>query len=309
LTFRQGSGAVEIGTLAFDADAGRRSVDMLGTGAIAVRGVVSGAGGGRRFRLGGDAGEAGMAREINVVATNSAGGRLLFDGADLELRGGRIAVGVAPGFIDALSGASLDDVVGGFVGNANSSLYNPVIGGGFYEVNAPTTVSARSLTVRYGDYALFQNTGTAGQNSGLVLGGPAGTPVSPALTLLPQSPQSNAFAGFGTINGVNDTAAALLGGGIISSGTANPATTRLNGCLVGSGAGCLAAIVIQPTLQVFETTQQDVFGSVESVDVPFDPVVSGSNEELLTGLATMGPRASCEEGDGDCAATAGETAQ
>ncbi|MEG3088576.1 two-partner secretion domain-containing protein [Sphingomonas sp. PB4P5] len=300
LTFRQGNGAVEIGTVAFDADAGRRSVDIMGTGAIAVRGVVSGAGAGRRFRLGGDTTDGGMASEINVVATSDAGGRLLFDGADLELRGNRIAVGVAPGFIDALTGASFEQVVSGFVGNANSSLYNANIGGGFYDVAAQTTVSANSLTVRYGDYALFQNTGGGGQSSGIVLGS-VGSPANPALTLLPPSAATNAFAAFGTINGIGGTAAALLGSGVVSLGQANLGTTRINGCLVGSGAGCLAAIVIQPTLQVFETTQQDVFGSVESLDVPFDPVVSGSNEELLTGLATMGPRASCEEGDTECA--------
>ncbi|MGY4398467.1 filamentous hemagglutinin family protein [Sphingomonas sp. UYAg733] len=301
LTFRQGSGAVEIGTLAFDADAGRRSVDILGTGAIAVRGVVSGAGAGRRFRLGGDAADTGMAREINVVATSTAGGRLLFDTADLELRGSRIAVGVAPGFIDGLNGVSFDQVITGFVGNANSPLYNANIGGGFYDAAAPTTVAAHSLTVRYGDYALFQNTGAAGQSSGVVLGGTPGAPVSPTLTLLPASADTNAFAFFGTINGINGTSAALLGSGVVSLGNANLATTRINGCLVGSGAGCLAAIVIQPTLQVFETTQQDVFGSVETLDVPFDPVVSGSNEELLTGLATLGPRAACDEGDAACA--------
>jgi filamentous hemagglutinin family protein len=291
LTFRQGAGAVEIGTLAFDADAGRRTVDVLGTGRMTIDGVVSGAGAGRMFRFGGtSASDTDTASAIHVAATGTAGGRLLFDTADLDLRGNRIAVGLGSGFLNLLNDdATVTQVVAGLVGNANSALYNANLGGGAYDPSAPTTVSAHSLTVRYGDYALFQNTGVARTNTGIVLGGTPTAPVNPALSLRPTGP-ANTFAAFGTINGVGSTAAALLGPNAVSLGSANVSASRINGCVVGSGAGCLTAIVIQPTLQVFSASQADLFGSVADLTVPFDPLVGGSNEELLTGLAALAPR-------------------
>jgi filamentous hemagglutinin family protein len=291
LTFRQGTGAVEIGTLAFDADAGRRTVDVLGTGRMTIDGVVSGAGAGRMFRFGGTTtSETDTASAIHVAATSTAGGRLLFDTADLDLRGNRIAVGLGAGFLNLLNDdATVTQVVAGLVGNANSALYNANLGGGTYDPSAPTTVSAHSLTVRYGDYALFQNTGVARTNTGIVLGGTPTAPVNPALSLRPTT-ASNTFAAFGTINGVGATAAALLGPDAVALGNANVSATRINGCVVGSGAGCLTAIVIQPTLQVFSASQADLFGSVADLTVPFDPLVGGSNEELLTGLAALAPK-------------------
>ncbi|SFO46576.1 filamentous hemagglutinin N-terminal domain-containing protein [Sphingomonas sp. OK281] len=291
LTFRQGNGAVEIGTLAFDADAGRRTVDVLGTGRMTIDGVVSGAGAGRMFRFGGTStSETDTASAIHVATTSVAGGRLLFDTADLDLRGNRIAVGLGAGFLNLLNDdATVTQVVAGLVGNANSALYNANLGGGAYDPSAPTTVSAHSLTVRYGDYALFQNTGVARTNTGIVLGGTPTAPVNPALSLRPTT-AANTFAAFGTINGVGSTAAALLGPNAVSLGTANVSASRINGCVVGSGAGCLTAIVIQPTLQVFSASQADLFGSVADLTVPFDPLVGGSNEELLTGLAALAPK-------------------
>ncbi len=291
LTFRQGTGAVEIGTLAFDADAGRRTVDVLGTGRMTIDGVVSGAGAGRMFRFGGTStSETDTASAIHVAATSAAGGRLLFDTADLDLRGNRIAVGLGAGFLNRLNDdATVTEVVAGLVGNANSALYNANLGGGAYDPSASTTVSAHSLTVRYGDYALFQNTGVARTNTGIVLGGTPTAPVNPALSLRPTT-AANTFAAFGTINGVGATAAALLGPNAVSLGTANVSASRINGCVVGSGAGCLTAIVIQPNLQVFSASQADLFGSVADLTVPFDPLVGGSNEELLTGLAALAPR-------------------
>ena len=171
VTFDQGSGAVQIGTLSFAAATGRKEVDVLSTGAIGIDGVVSGSGIGRRFVIGGSAAaDTDVARSIMVAATSAAGGRLLFDDADLELRGSRIAAGLAPGFVSALATGGTD-VASGFVNNANSALYNASLGGGFYAPGASTILAARTLTVRYGDYALFQNTAVAGLTSGAVLGG------------------------------------------------------------------------------------------------------------------------------------------
>jgi filamentous hemagglutinin family protein len=289
LIFRQGGGDVRIGTLAFTADAGRKAVDVLGTGLMTISGTVSGSGSGRLFQFGGsDSSDSAMANAIWVRATPTAGGRLLFGDANLDLRGDRIAAGLNEGFVDDLQDASLDTVISSFVSNANSSLYNATLGGSAYQASAPTLVSANSMTVRYGQYALFQNTGPARTNSGVVLGGTVSAPVSQAL-VLDTKPGSNAFALFGTVNGLGDSSTSLLGGDVISLGSADLANTRVNGCIAGSGSGCLAAVVIQPTLQVFQTRQEDVFGSANDLSVPFDPLVGGTNEELLTGLPALGP--------------------
>jgi filamentous hemagglutinin family protein len=296
LIFRQGAGDVQVGTLAFTADAGRKAVDVLGTGNMTITGTVSGSGSGRLFQFGGsDSSDSVTANAIWVRATPTAGGRLLFGDANLDLRGDRIAVGLGDGFVDDLQDASLDTVISSFVGNANSSLYNAALGGGGYDASAATLVSANSMTVHYGQYALFQNTGPARTSSGVVLGGTTGAPVRHAL-VLDTMPGDNAFALFGTLNGIGDTSASLLGGDVISLGNADLSNTRVNGCLAGSGSGCLAAVVIQPTLQVFQTSQEDVFGSAGDLSVPFDPLVGGTNEELLTGLAALAPRG---PGDGD----------
>ena len=288
VTFDQGGGAVEIGTLSFAAATGRKAVAVLSTGAVDIDGVVSGSGIGRRFRIGGSAAaESDLARSIMVAATSGAGGRLMFDDADLELRGSRIGAGLAPGFVSALAVGG-PDVASGFVNNANSALYNASLGGGFYAPGASAILTARTLTIRYGDYALFQNTAVAGFTSGAVLGGTVSAPVSPALILIPAGGTAGSFALFGTINGVGATAAALLGKDVSSQGV-NLATARINGCPIGSGSGCLATVVIQPTLQVFKSTSTDVFGVAADLAVPFEPVVSGINEEAVAGIDAARP--------------------
>jgi hypothetical protein len=224
-----------------------------------------------------------------VVATPGGGGRLLMETADLELRGTRIGVGQATGFLDALgltggAGASTGTVAAAYVGDANSALYNSAIGGFPYPAGA-TLVAAKSLTVRYTDYALFQNTGAPGQTSGVALSPGASAPG--ALTIQgPGGSTLNAFALFGTIGGIAGTSTALLGPSVIPVTGANLSATRVNGCLVGSGAGCLTAVVVQPLLSVFDSSRTDVFRPADDLAVPFDPVVGTSNESLF---AETGP--------------------
>ena len=290
LRFDAGTGALEVGGLSLAPAAGR-AIEMLSTGDVQVTGVVSSTGTGRAIRIGGDAG-AGNAGTIHVVATSAAGGRLLLDGADLELRGDRIAVGLAPGFVDTLlPGDAGRDQAAALIGNPNSVLYNPQLGGGFFDPSATTTVAARSLTVRFGDYALFQNTAIAGETSGVTLGG-ADVPIAPALRVSSYGTSGlGSVAVFGRVNGIDGAAAALIGRPVIDIDPGLLGSSRINGCLAGSGAGCLTTIVIQPTLQVFEWDSQAVFGISQDVAVPFTPIVGGNNEELLTGLPALAPEA------------------
>ncbi|HEU0044802.1 filamentous hemagglutinin N-terminal domain-containing protein [Sphingomonas sp.] len=289
LTIDAGSGNVELGTLAFDADAGRTRVDVLTTGRLDVTGAVSGAGAGRTFRLGGSTNPAAKASVIRVTATPSAGGRLLFADADLDLRGARIGVGQAAGFLDPIgfgtatgqSGAQVSDT---FISNPNSSLYDATFGGVAY--TAPALVTARSLTVRYTDYALFQNTGVPGISSGVTLGS-AGGPQPGTLVVQGPGNANNGFAYFGTIGGIEGNAAAVLGATVTPVSNTDPANTRINGCLVGSGAGCLTAVVSQPLLAIFDSSRAKVFGAGDDLAVPFDPVVGTNNEALFSGVGLI----------------------
>jgi filamentous hemagglutinin family protein len=290
LRFDAGAGGMEVGTLALGTGSGR-TVEMLGTGDIRVIGAVSTQGSGRSVRIGGGLTE-GNANAIHVVATRDGGGRLLFDGSDVELRGTRIAIGLAPGFIDTLQpGAAGIAQAQSLIGNGNSALYNPQLGGGFYDPASTTTLSARSLTVRFGDYALFQNTAIPGEFSGLKLGGTQSAPVSPALRISTfGTPGQASVALFGTINGIDGAGAALLGNPVINIDPVLLPNSRINGCLAGSGAGCINTIVIQPTLQVFDWSSEEVFGISRDVTVPFAPLVGSNNEELLTDLPALAPQ-------------------
>lgn len=285
LTLNGGSGAVELGSVALAPAA----VDVATTGDLRVTGAVT-SGGTRALRLGGDASGQGSASTIMVEATSDAGGRLRMQDADLVLQGSRIAVGLRPGFIDTLmEGGDPRAQAAALLSTGNTALYNPQLGGGFYEPTATTTLEARSLTVRFGDYALFQNTGVPGRQSGLVLGSQT-APVTPALRVNGTGVAGNtSVALFGSINGIEGGAAALLGNPVIEIDPVLLPTTRINGCLAGTGTGCLTTIVIQPTLQVFNWNSEDVFGISQDVAVPFAPIVSGNNEDLLTGLPALAP--------------------
>jgi filamentous hemagglutinin family protein len=290
LRFDAGSGAMELGTLTLGTASGR-TVELLGTGDIRVIGAVSTLGEGRSVRIGGGR-DGGDANAIHVVATRDGGGRLLFDGSDVDLRGGRIAVGLASGFIDTLQpGAAGLAQAQALIGNGNSALYNPQFGGGFYDPGATTTLAARTLTVHFGDYALFQNTAIPGQFSGLRIGGTTAAPVTPALRITSfGTPAQASVALFGTINGVEGAGAALLGSPVIAIDPLLLPNSRINGCLAGSGAGCITTIVIQPTLQVFDWNSEEVFGIARDVTVPFAPVIGGNNEELLSDLPSLAPQ-------------------
>ncbi|WP_294279591.1 filamentous hemagglutinin N-terminal domain-containing protein [uncultured Sphingomonas sp.] len=297
LRFDAGNGAMEVGALTLGTASGR-TVDMLGTGDVRVVGAVKTEGTGRAIRIGGGS-DGGNAANIHVVATRDGGGRLLFDGSDVELRGNRIAIGLAPGFIDTLQPGNAGLVQAqSLISNGNSALYNAQLAGGFYDPSATTTLSARSLTVRFGDYALFQNTAVPGEFSGLKIGGTPGAPVSPALRISSfGTAGQNGVALFGTINGIGGASAALLGNPVIAIDPVLLPNSRINGCLAGSGAGCITTIVIQPTLQVFRWNSEEVFGIARDVAVPFSPVIGANNEELLSGLPELAPQAPQDQED------------
>ncbi|PZN92641.1 MAG: hypothetical protein DCF31_15475, partial [Alphaproteobacteria bacterium] len=285
---------IVVGALPIAANSGSGTFSLRTLGRVDVLGrmVATGSAAGRVFTLGGDGSADSKAGVIRVATTASDGGRLLTDGAVLTLNGDRIGVGYDANLLGAIgvtpgaAAVGAADVAARFVSQANSALYTGSLGGQAPYVDT-LVISARGLAVNYGQFALFQNSGPAGLNAGVVLGalGAGGNP--PALSITASAAAvPNAFAVFGTINGINGAGTSLLGpDGITLVGPVSRANARANGCLIGSsGGGCLSASLAQPVLVLFDS-KSEIFRVSDNLALPFDPLVGTSNEALFSDIA------------------------
>lgn len=298
VTLDAGTGAgvaqnVAFGNLALDADTGGTAFNVLGTQRIDLTGELSASGSGARsIQLGGTdgSGTAG-ASVLRVAATADGGGRITVPGVNLILRADTIGVGQDAGFLDALgvSGDTpldRDAVATQFVGNSLSSLYHANRGGVLY--TRPDLITAASLTVRYSNFALFQNTGLAPINSGVTL---EAAPGATALDLNGLGAQGGPFALFGTINGSRDEASAVQGEPVIRF-TAAPSidftAARVNGCLIGSGSGCIGLNINPNQLPPLDPIRDQLIDRSDTFEIPFDPVVGTNNESLFGDVGSFG---------------------
>lgn len=284
LLINAGTGRVNIAGVTFGAGAGRNTVAIATTGEIAITGNVTGTAGTRAFRFGGAADGTGRASRI-TSDINQANVDLGTNA--LELRGDSIVFGQAE-LDTGTRGLSIADLVREFIANPNSLLYSPV-----GTITNPAYLTAGNLTITYGGSALFQNTAPRTDGNifrGVVLA--SGTNAVPTLALNP-APQSgnagvptNAFALFGSINGFDGQAAALLGNAVIGvNGEILLDASRINGCVIGSGADCLTTIVGS----VVMTVPREVVSLLvaeEGLLVPFDPLVGTNNESLFSDAAS-----------------------
>jgi hypothetical protein len=306
---------VAIGALALDADSGASRLDILGVKRFDLTGAFTASGNGTRvLRLGGTSADGTRATTMRIAATPDAGGRLLVPGVDLDLRADRIGVGQDAAFLATLgltpggTPASQDTVETQYIANGASTLYVADNLGGAGAYTNQTVIKADSLTVRYSDYALFQNTGGAAANGGAEIASLA-DPSAPALFLMgPNPPNAGGFAIFGTINGVPDSAAAVLGDQVITLQAIDRLTARVNGCIIGSGSGCIASTTSQPPLPPLNAFRGDIFSTQGDLSIPFDPVVGTNNESLFGDVGSFGlsdlplqPLACDPEKEGDCA--------
>ena len=275
-----------------------KSFAVYGLQRIDITGkLTKGAGSGlAAVQLGGTGTVGGLASVIRVAATSDGTGGLINVGdATLELRGKQIGVGQDTGFLSKIGvteGSSVTQTPLFMVNNAVSSLYDATLGGGKqYTAEGQTLISAKSLTVRYVDFALFQNTGIAGSatlNAGVSLS-PGTSPSSPALILIgPNPPEAGPFAIFGKINNTVDTATAVLGSQFISVNAVNRSTARINGCVIGSAAGCLNAISLAPSLSTFAPDRSTLLIASSNFEIPFDPLVATNNDSLFGDVGTFG---------------------
>lgn len=278
-----------IGNVAFADDVGSTRLNLLGTGRIDIVGEVSASGTGRTVQIGGTDGTADpndpgtMASIIRIAATSTAGGRIILDGAALDLRGVKIGVGLDDGFLSPLglgpggTPVSTQVVQQDWIGNPNSSLYG--IPGGYAN---PVVISASNITVTYGDYALFQNTGSRGVPSGVNAG---------VLSIISSGNDGNGFELFGNIDNIGGKGAALL----VVPTTVSMPNSRVNGCLIVTGGGCGGPTEVPPTTTTFDPTDTDEVLTAEvgpfadqslvSTDdekaFDFDSLVGTNNEGLL----------------------------
>jgi hypothetical protein len=300
-----------IGDLAIGNAAGSTRLGLLGTGRIDILGRVSASGTGRTIQIGGSTGNANpadpttMADVIRMAPMSSGGGRLILGQVALDLRGAKIGVGLDGGFLVPLgltpggTPASTETVEKDWIGNPKSTLYG--IPGGYAD---PVVISAGSLKVTYSDYALFQNTGDRGAPSGVN---------AEVLSIASSGAQGNAFELFGTIREIGGPPASLL----VQPVEVSMGTSRVNGCLIVTGAGCGGAgpttIPQNPTLnppptpepppgpEVFggatELAFQDLVSTDENEALNFDSLVGTNNEGLLGALGVDDTGAQCAPDD------------
>jgi hypothetical protein len=318
LTVESGAQALEIGTLPLHASSGSASLRLLSTNSVRLTGLISDAGSAqaRTLQIGGtvatpanpvSSSGADLATQILGISTPTGGGRINLSATNLDLRAARIVIG-----LQALADATLpltpERVSVDFVAQTNSLLYNSNLSGTGFRSNTggdfETLVRSNVLTVRYRDFALFQNTGSVGRSGGVVLGVddqslPTAT-TSLALQLFGTgditTPNSNAFGLFGRVNGFIDRTAGILPSAVLDfadgTGTSRvvritQSNSRVNGCAIGSpDKGCLVTEAPPPVVKLFDERQSQLFGVADDLDVPFDPLVGSNNEALIGDIGT-----------------------
>ena len=302
LTIESGVHNVAIGALSLKAATGSLALNVLshGPSQIAIDGVVSEeATAARNVQIGGtanktptfataDTAAAELASSIIATTQATGGGRLILPGATLELRAGRVIFGLA-GLVSDTRILTPSLVALTFVSRPDSRLYNSI--GGYDQINGAVLLQAGALTLRYTDFALFQNTAPAGLNTGVVLGPNTQLAQAPARLTLYSTGETplNSIGLFGTVNGFTGNAAGLLPNDVVmfrDAGAGNARITRsasrLNGCAIGAPEqGCLTTQSPPPVLRLFDERQALIFRTADDAILPFDPLIGTNNESLF----------------------------
>jgi len=301
-----GANNVQISNVEYSAVTGSNSVNVMSDGRIMFVGNVDvlGDGAGRVFNYAGG----------TAITSNIEDATLNFGQATLGLNAPRIVFG-NQGFIDSVvepqdNGTPTPELITNeaiaatLVGRAGSSLYNAIASGGLETArNGAVFLQAGNLNVTYGETALFQNSSLSGQTSGVVLGSEGSNGI---LALMPTDPDNNTFALFGQLNGLEGRAAALAGPAVIvfSEADLDISSSRVNGCLIGSAAGCLSA-QFGTLLVEIPDDGETLIEADGSLLVPFDPLTGTNNEGLFSDAASNLDEENCER-DETGACTAGQ---
>jgi filamentous hemagglutinin family protein len=256
-----------------------RRIDV--TGKIDVSGVTT------ALQLGGSAENAGLASILRVVAKpDGSGGSIAAPGAAVSLRAVNIAFGQDAGFLTALgvtpTGTGDPTTALTFNDRASSTLYFAgTNGGAFYtpSLAGVKLVTADTLSLSYTNFALFQNTGVQGQTSGVDIGSFLSVNATGARPILGL---------FGTLAGRSGTAASLLGSLAFEINLNDIRSSRINGCVVGEGAGCITTVVFSPNLASIDAVRPLLFTVASDYEVPFNPLIGTNNDALFGDVGTFG---------------------
>lgn len=299
-----GSGNIDIATVSFTDQAGSDQVAIVNRGAgtvIEIEGDITAAGLGRVIQIGENlVGASDITGEIIAKIEKST---IDIGEATLDLQANNIVFGSGQLLLELgdLQGVSADVVAFNFVGNSGSILFNPDAPLASARAGNEVYLRAGNLSVTYGEVALFQNTLPITEGdlkfAGVVIGDDVGQ--NGTLTLRPTD-ETNAFNMFGELNALDDEAVAFAPEpALIIDGQISVFGSRINGCLIRSGADCITTVVDTTIIQIpreavsLLTADPDVF-------LPFDPLVGTNNEGLFSGAAA-GPGDDCErDEDGLC---------
>jgi hypothetical protein len=282
------------------------------TGALTASGLTG-------LRLGGVAAASStspptqLATVLRIAAkADGTGGQITAAGALLDLQAATIGAGQDVGFLTFLgvtAGSTASVTAKSIVTNPFSELYSAGSQGGLgYATFGQNLVTANRMTVSYSNFALFQNTQVSGSNGGVTLATIA-TPSTPALQVFGLGTPAGAIAIFGTINGIGNISTALLGPSIIQVKSIDQTAARINGCLIGSAAGCLNTPISPPTLDAIDQSRTGLVLPNADFQLPFNPLVGTNNDSLFGDVGGIGlsdlPIAAidCPDGDKSCSPT------
>ncbi len=301
-----------------------QAFNIYGLGSLFVWGnIVEGGTALTSLQLGGDGtAPADMATQLTMIATTAggisdagvagnAGAAVYAPTAAVSFNAAALAAGQDAGFLGLLGmtpGKTISQPQAqGMINNPGSALYFAAVAGGA-PYAAKQLVVANSMSVRFTNFALFQNTGAPGLNSGITLG-TISKPATPALTVFGGgTANTDPFAVFGSINGVTGISTALLGGSVISAQNISVPISRINGCVIGSSAGCITPAPLSTTLNAVDPSHVTIFYANTDYVVAFDPLVGTNNESLFNDFGSLGvgdvrdPGPPCRPGDKPCPA-------
>lgn len=299
LVVNSGSRALELGTFTIDATTGRTDTRLLATGTVEITGAVTVAGtaertlqiGGLLGDLGDDAAAVPLATSLIARIDRASAPRIDAGSANVELRAEKILFGTGA-MVDEYIGKS-DEEIARIVSDPTSKLY--------YDAAAqPIDVflTARTVTVGYKNFALFQNT-DINRSAGVLINSPAaGLPQQTALALRLVSTGengNNSFAMFGVVNNFFGTSAALLTNDAIQivnpTGDLNDfritrASSRINGCVIGApDRGCLATDIPQPNFNLYDERKIALFDVDDDQTIAVSPLIGRGNDGLIVNVA------------------------
>jgi len=93
---------------------------------------------------------------------------------------------------------------------------------------------------------------------------------------------------FGTLAGREGTAASLLGSLAFDINLNDIRSSRINGCVVGEGAGCITTVVFSPNLASIDAVRPLLFVVASDYEVPFNPLIGTNNDALFGDVGTFG---------------------